>query len=104
MQPKIVVVSSSNTDLTLRVPRLPLRGKTVSGDDFRTSARSKGANQAVAAARAGATVVFIGRVGADANGSAAREQLAREGIALDHLREDAGQPSEIGRASCRERA
>ena len=53
---KIVVVGSTNTDLTVRVPRIPAPGETALGRDFRIRAGGKGANQAVAAARAGARV------------------------------------------------
>ena len=62
---KVVVVGSTNTDMTVRVPRLPAPGETVSGGDFRVTGGGKGANQAVAAARAGATVVFVTALGAD---------------------------------------
>ncbi|HSA94993.1 MAG TPA: PfkB family carbohydrate kinase, partial [Acidobacteriota bacterium] len=48
----ILVVGSSNTDLIIRVPRIPRPGETVLGGDFSTAAGGKGANQAVAAARA----------------------------------------------------
>lgn len=77
----------------MRVPRLPRPGETVSGDGFRASHGGKGANQAVAVARAGAAVTFIACVGADAYGRAAHEQLTREGLKLDHLRVDPEQSS-----------
>ena len=63
--PKIVVVGSSNTDMTVRLPRLPAPGQTVLGSGFATTPGGKGANQAVAARRAGGEVVFITAVGAD---------------------------------------
>jgi len=64
--PRIVVVGSANVDMIVRVPRLPARGETVLGDAFRTTPGGKGANQAVAARRAGADVAFVGCLGADA--------------------------------------
>jgi ribokinase len=62
----IVVIGSINLDLIATVERLPSPGETVSGEGFRTAPGGKGANQALAAARAGATVRMIGAVGKDA--------------------------------------
>src|SRR6266508_3329259 len=75
MRPPIVVVGSANTDLVIRVPRLPGPGETVTGSRFEIVAGGKGANQAVAAARAGANVTFIGNVGRDPFGDAALQRL-----------------------------
>ncbi|HVU34173.1 MAG TPA: ribokinase [Opitutaceae bacterium] len=86
--PTLVVIGSSNTDLVMEVPVLPRPGETVAGGTFRVGAGGKGANQAVAAARAGAAVRFVGRVGRDDYGRAARTGLLREGIDLTHLVED----------------
>lgn len=80
MTPRVVVVGSSNTDLVLELPRLPSPGESVSGGSFTRHAGGKGANQAVAAVRAGAQVAFIGARGADEFGTAAAEGLDREGI------------------------
>jgi len=66
--PRVVVVGSSNTDMTVRVPVLPAAGQTVLGDSFATTPGGKGANQAVAARRAGAEVVFVTAVGDDVLG------------------------------------
>ena len=63
--PRVVIIGSSNTDLVLRCVRLPRPGETVLGGDFARHAGGKGANQAVAAARAGARVVFVGARGND---------------------------------------
>ena len=63
MTAKIVVVGSFNADLVAYLERMPRPGETVQGDRFATSAGGKGSNQAVAAARLGAEVTFIGRVG-----------------------------------------
>ena len=77
---KVVVVGSTNTDMTVRVPRLPAPGETVGGGDFRVTGGGKGANQAVAAARAGARVVFVTALGTDDIGDRALDSLAAEGI------------------------
>ena len=77
---RVVVVGSSNTDLVVHCPRLPFPGETVLGRDLLTFAGGKGANQAVAAARAGAKVVFAGAFGDDAFGRARRADLEKEGV------------------------
>jgi ribokinase len=79
---RVVVVGSTNTDMTVRVPRIPAPGQTAGGRDFRVSGGGKGANQAVAAARAGARVCFVTAVGDDAFGDRALADLARDGIDL----------------------
>lgn len=63
--PDILVVGSLNTDLVVRAPRFPQPGETISGEDLQVIAGGKGANQAVAAARLGASVSMLGRVGRD---------------------------------------
>ena len=85
MKRRVVVVGSVNMDLILRCEHLPLPGQTVHGSDFRTLPGGKGANQAVAAARMGALVSFIGCVGEDAFGRLARETLQAEGIDVSAL-------------------
>ena len=62
---KIVIVGSFNADLTTYMKRMPKPGETVSGDRFVIGPGGKGSNQAVAAARLGADVAFVGRVGED---------------------------------------
>jgi ribokinase len=84
--PKIVVVGSSNTDMTVRLPRLPAPGQTVLGSSFATSPGGKGANQAVAARRAGGEVVFITAVGDDDLGKRAIDQFRVQGIDISHAR------------------
>ncbi|MER7912128.1 PfkB family carbohydrate kinase, partial [Streptomyces sp. NPDC096068] len=64
----IVVLGSTNMDLVAYVPRAPALGETVTGRSFRTIPGGKGANQAVAAARAGAEVAMIGAIGTDGFG------------------------------------
>lgn len=76
----VVVVGSINVDLVVRVPSLPGPGETVVGGTFERHGGGKSANQAVAAARAGASVRFIGAVGVDDEGRAAVAELAGEGI------------------------
>ena len=80
MKPHIVVIGSSNTDMIIQAPRIPAPGQTVLGGRFSTAAGGKGANQAVAAARAGAQVTLVARVGDDAFG---RQALA--GFERDHV-------------------
>jgi ribokinase len=84
--PRVVVFGSSNTDMMVRVPRLPSPGQTVLGSSFTTTPGGKGANQAVAARRAGAEVVFVTAVGDDALGRQALELYRREGIDVSHVR------------------
>ena len=84
--PRVVVVGSSNTDMTVRVPALPAAGQTVLGDTFAISPGGKGANQAVAARRAGAEVVFVTAIGDDDLGRGALELYRREGIDVGHVR------------------
>ena len=77
--PKLVVVGSLNMDLVVRTPHLPRPGETILGRDFMTAPGGKGANQTVAAARLGATVHMVGRVGGDDFGRALRENLRAAG-------------------------
>jgi len=83
---RVDVVGSINTDLVAYVERLPAPGETLFGERFAQFAGGKGANQAVAAARAGAAVSFHGAVGDDAFGRAGRAGLRQDGIAVDGLR------------------
>ncbi len=87
--PRIVVVGSSNTDLVIKTRSIPRPGETVLGGSFLMAAGGKGANQAVAAARLGADVTFVARIGSDAFGDAALVRLAAEGIRTELIaRED----------------
>lgn len=76
----MLVVGSINVDLVVRAPRLPAPAETVTGGSFEQHHGGKGANQAVAAARLGAAVTFVGAVGEDEFGRAALADLEREGI------------------------
>jgi ribokinase len=84
--PRILLVGSSNTDLVIVCERLPVPGETLLGGRFQRSAGGKGANQAVAAARAGARVVFVGARGEDDFGAAAAAGLRRENIDIRHFK------------------
>lgn len=85
MKPRIAVVGSVNMDLVFRTPRMPALGETLSGHEFRQIPGGKGANQAVAAARQGADVAFIGRVGDDGFGQYSLRCLANDGIDVSNL-------------------
>jgi len=93
--PQIVVVGSSNTDMVVKMPHLPCPGQTVLGQEFRMIAGGKGANQAVAAARLGADVVFVARLGCDVFGDNAIQQLRNEGIDTRFITRDEGCPSGV---------
>ncbi len=85
---RVVVLGSINMDLVVRVPTLPRPGETVLGDRLARVHGGKGANQAVAAARLGAQVSMIGRVGADPFGSELIDGLQQDhvdtaGVAVD---------------------
>ena len=80
MSGRVVVVGSVNIDLVIRGPRLPGRGETVSGGTFERHHGGKGGNQAVAAARLGRPVLFVGAVGDDRFGEDAQGALQAEGV------------------------
>jgi ribokinase len=88
MPPKLVVVGSSNTDMVVRAERIPLPGETVLGEKFIMTAGGKGANQAVAAARLGAEVTFVARLGRDVFGDTALAGFQAEGIHTDYIVRD----------------
>lgn len=83
--PRLTVVGSLNMDLVIKAPRLPETGETVLGGTFAIFPGGKGANQAVAAARLGAAVTMVGRVGEDAFGRQLRDGLADERIDASHV-------------------
>ncbi len=93
--PRLLVVGSSNTDMILQLDRLPRRGETILGGEFVTAAGGKGANQAVAAARAGGQVTFIARVGQDMFGDQAIAGFRRDGIDVSHVVRDRQAPSGV---------
>ncbi len=87
---RVCVVGSLNMDLVVKAQHLPRVGETVSGGTFATFPGGKGANQAVAAARLGAGVAMVGRVGADPFGRQLLDGLKGEGIDAAHVRVDPG--------------
>jgi ribokinase len=95
MKPRIVVVGSSNTDMIMKLPHLPKPGETVIHGTFSTAGGGKGANQAVAAARAGGAVSFVAKVGSDVNGRQASESFKREGIDTGFVLVDPVSPSGV---------
>ncbi|MFC7326492.1 ribokinase [Marinactinospora rubrisoli] len=84
--PRIAVFGSINMDLVAYVGTAPSRGETVTGTEFRQVPGGKGANQALAAARAGGDVAFLGAVGDDAFGTQLRTTLVENGIEVSGLR------------------
>ncbi|MCX7513342.1 ribokinase [Frateuria sp. STR12] len=86
MARRIAVVGSINMDLVTQATRFPQPGETLLGEDFVTVPGGKGANQAVAAARLGATVTLIGALGRDGFGDQLHAGLRHEGVDLAHLR------------------
>jgi ribokinase len=95
IKPRVVVIGSSNTDLIIKTDRLPQPGETIIGGEYATAAGGKGANQAVAAARAGGAVTFIARVGRDANGDFALAGFIAAGIDVEHVSRDPMRPSGV---------
>lgn len=91
----IVVVGSTNTDMVIKASHLPQPGETILGGTFFMSAGGKGANQAVAAARLGASVTFIAKTGYDIFGKQAIELFEKEGIDISGVLRDKSQPSGV---------
>jgi len=85
VRPAVLVVGSVNTDLILRVPRLPLRGESLLGTDYSRAAGGKGANQAVAVSRLGGDATLVGKTGDDAEGEALTGQLRECGVRTDYV-------------------
>jgi len=83
---KIVIVGSYNTDLMSKTPWLPKHGETVLGGPFKLGPGGKGSNQAVAAARLGAEVCFVGCIGEDYFGEIASNNFIKEKINIDYLK------------------
>ena len=81
---KILVIGSSNTDMVIKAPRIPVPGETILGGEFQMGPGGKGANQAVAAARLGGDVTFVCKVGRDMFGKEAVAGYQKDGINTDH--------------------
>jgi ribokinase len=92
---KILVVGSSNTDMIIKLDRIPRPGETLLGGEFFMAAGGKGANQAVGAARAGGTVTFVARVGRDVFGEQAIAGLVKDGIDVDYIFRDKARASGV---------
>ncbi|BCY14644.1 ribokinase [Actinoplanes sp. L3-i22] len=88
--PRVAVVGSANMDLVGLAEHLPRPGETVLGDDFVMTPGGKGANQAIAATRAGGTTTFLGAIGSDAFGVTLGSRLAATGVDTTHLRTSYG--------------
>jgi ribokinase len=95
MSGHIVVVGSLNMDLVVRSPRHPKPGETIIGGEFRTIPGGKGANQAVAAARLGAKVEMVGRVGADGFGNDLLANLRGVGVSTTCVKQDSAASSGV---------
>lgn len=93
MTKKIVVLGSLNVDSIMKMPRMPLVGETMALTNVTTAPGGKGANQAVAAARQGADVSFIGAIGNDANGQFMRATLVNNGVNVDQLKTNGDVPT-----------
>ncbi len=93
-EPVITIVGSINMDLVVTAVTLPQPGQTLLGKDFRTICGGKGANQAIAAGRAGGTVRIIGAIGDDPFGPELLANLAAAGVRIDAVRKTTG-PSGI---------
>ncbi|MBK8419777.1 ribokinase [Candidatus Villigracilis saccharophilus] len=84
----ILVIGSLNADLVVRAPHFPRPGETISGDDLQIIPGGKGANQAVAAARQGANVGMIGRVGKDGFGDVLLQNLKNNRVDISDVERD----------------
>ena len=90
---KIIVIGSSNTDMVVKSKKLPLPGETILGGTFFMNAGGKGANQAVAAARLGGSVILVAKVGNDIFGQQSLERFKKENINTDYVFIDNKNPS-----------
>jgi len=95
-RPRVSVVGSLNADHRVRVARIPTAGETVLGSEIVAAAGGKGANQAVAAARAGATAKIVGAIGDDLDGELVRRAIADENVDIRYVRVIPG--AQTGRA------
>src|SRR5690242_7201837 len=95
MKPHVIVIGSANTDLVVRASKLPRPGETVTGGRLRIVAGGKGANQGVAAARAGSRVTFVGNVGRHDLGEAILQGLRRERIDTRYIVRSKDAPSGV---------
>src|SRR5947209_19166190 len=92
-RPLVCVVGSTNVDLTFRTPRLPRPGETLGGRLFQLGFGGKGANQAVMAARLGARVTLVSKVGRDLFGEHILRNYREQLVDCTHVRVDPERPS-----------
>src|SRR5690606_36963332 len=92
---KVLVVGSSNRDLIVTVDDFPLPGETVMGNSFLQMMGGKGGNQAVAAKRSGADVMFVSCIGEDANGKAIKKNYQSEGLDVSHMMLSENKPTGV---------
>lgn len=85
-RPRVVVVGGANMDLVAMAPKVPGPGETVVGTDFLTVAGGKGANLAIAAARAGGAATFLGAIGSDSFGVTLKARIAAAGVETSLVR------------------
>jgi ribokinase len=90
---RVAVMGSLNIDLVVRLDALPAPGETMLGDQLLTVPGGKGANQAAAAARLGAEVRMVGRVGSDGHGQTLLAELSKDGVDVSGVSRDAEAPS-----------
>ncbi|NMB72232.1 MAG: ribokinase, partial [Bacteroidales bacterium] len=95
MKPRILVIGSANVDMIVKVPHIPRPGETILGGDFFKVQGGKGANQAVAAARAGGSVTFAGCVGNDSLGTDTISCLKKEGIDVGFIKISPDKPTGV---------
>jgi ribokinase len=94
-KPKIVVVGSSNMDLVVKSSRIPAKGETILGGDFIMTPGGKGANQAVAAAKLGAEVYFVAKLGDDIFGRQSLSNFQKVGIHTEYVVQTKEAPSGV---------
>ncbi len=95
MNSEVTVVGSLSMDIVIRVARLPARGETLKGTTFDTFPGGKGNNQALAAARAGAAVTMIGKVGDDAYGQILLQTLSENKVSIEGMFSDKNETTGI---------
>ncbi len=93
--PKLAVIGSANTDLTVSASQLPRPGETVSSGEFRVSYGGKGANQALAAMRVGCATTFLTKIGRDPYGDLLYDHLVQSGLDPIGLLRDAEEPAGV---------
>jgi len=93
--PKVVVVGSSNMDLVVKARRIPAKGETILGGDFIMTPGGKGANQAVAAAKLGAEVYFVAKLGNDIFGRQSLSNFQKVGIHTEYVEQTQEAPSGV---------